>query len=141
MATQRRRMLDLLVYVVLVFLLSMVPRSPDDAIEALIPGPKFFFRDKLAHIISFVILGMLLFRALRWNVSPWRWATFGFLFATAATIGALNELFQAFVPGREVGLGDWAADLFGAAIGIGIFTFTAWGVRGGTSADRIAKGS
>lgn len=138
MATQRRRMLDLLVYVVVIFALSMVPRTSDDAIEALIPGPKFFLRDKLAHAISFVILGMLLFRAVRWDVSPLRWATFGFLFATAATVGALNEVFQSFVPGREVGIGDWTADLIGAAIGIGIFTFTTWGVRGVTNANRAS---
>ena len=113
-------MLPLTVYIALIFALSSIPKFAT-------PGPDFWLRDKVAHLIEFFILGLLLFRAVGWRVSRSGWATFGFLISVAATIGALNEVYQTFIPGREMSTGDWVADLLGAAAGIGIYTFTTLG--------------
>jgi VanZ family protein len=92
-------------------------------------GPEFLLRDKLAHFAEYFILGLLLFRSVRWDISESPWATFGFLVSVAVTIGALNEFCQSFVPGRDMSIGDWVADAVGAAAGVALFTFTPLGGR------------
>ena len=64
--------------------------------------------DKLAHTAEYLVLGYLLARAtgrpnLAWVIAAW--------------FGALDEVHQAFVPGREAGLDDWWADLLGSLLG------------------------
>jgi len=113
-------MLPVTAYIALIFALSSIPKFDT-------PGPDFWLRDKVVHFIEFLILGLLLFRAVGWQVSRSRWATFGFLISVAGTIGALNEVYQTFIPGREMSAGDWVADLLGAAAGIGVYTFTSLG--------------
>jgi VanZ family protein len=120
MAKKWRRMLPVVAYIVLIFVVSSIPTLPA-------PGPEFLFRDKLAHFVEYFILGLLLFRSVRWNISASGWATFGFLVSVAATIGALNEFCQSFVPGREMSIGDWFADTAGAVAGVALFTFTPFG--------------
>ncbi|MBB6099181.1 VanZ family protein [Deinobacterium chartae] len=64
--------------------------------------------DKLAHGLSYALLGYLLARAsarpnLAWVLAAW--------------FGASDEVHQAFVPLRSAGLDDWLADLLGAFLG------------------------
>ena len=115
---------------VLIFLVSSVP-----SLRA--PGPDIVLKDKIAHLVEYFILGVLLFKAAGWRVSHSRVATFAFLLAIAATAGALDEIYQSLIPGREMSLGDWAADVLGAALGIGMFTFSALGRRAGPVVDRL----
>jgi VanZ family protein len=107
-------------YVLLIFVLSSIP-----SLKA--PGPEFVPKDKIAHFAEYFILGVLLFKGIGWTVSPSRAATFGFLLAVGASIGALDELYQSFVPGRMMSVYDWCADAAGVAFGSGIFVFTRWG--------------
>ena len=64
--------------------------------------------DKVAHFLEYAVLGYLSTRATRAPLT-------GFL--VAAVFGATDEVHQAFVPGREPGLGDWMADLAGGFVG------------------------
>ena len=65
--------------------------------------------DKLAHGLSYLLLGYALTRATGRPALAW---------ALAAWLGALDEVHQAFVPGREAGLPDWWADLIGSGLGV-----------------------
>ena len=107
-------------YVLLIFVVSSIP-------SLTAPGPEFVPKDKIAHFAEYFILGVLLFKGIGWTVSPSRAATFGFLLAVGASIGALDELYQSFVPGRMMSVYDWYVDAAGVAIGAGIFVFTRWG--------------
>jgi VanZ family protein len=76
------------------------------------------FRDKLAHAIEYAGLGFFVARAARrcWpDRSPFR------LFAVAVWIagawGVIDEIHQAFVPGRSADVFDVVADALGAMIG------------------------
>ena len=118
-------LMPIIFFVVLIFLVSSIP-----SIHA--PGPGFLLKDKLAHFFEYFILGLLLFRSFRWDVSRSRIATFGFLLAIGATIGAVDEVYQSFIPGREMDINDWYADVLGVAFAVGLFAFTAFGKWPGT---------
>jgi VanZ family protein len=133
MAKKWRRILPVVAWVVVIFVVSSIPAPPT-------LGPEFPFRDKLAHFVEYVILGLLLFRSVRWEISASRWATFGFLLSVAATMGALNELCQSFVPAREMSIGDWVADAAGAAAGIALLTFTPLGGSPAVMGDQPLEG-
>jgi VanZ family protein len=105
-------------YVVLIFIASSIPTLTP-------PGPKFAYKDKLAHIAEYMVLGGLLFKGVGFRVSRSRLVTFGFLLAVGASVGALDELYQSYIPGRNMDVYDWYADLLGASTGIGVFVFTA----------------
>jgi VanZ family protein len=111
-------------YVLLIFIVSSIP-------SLTAPGPEFAPKDKIAHTAEYFILGVLLFKGIGWTVSPSRAATFGFLVAVGASVGALDEIYQSFVPGRMMSVYDWCADVAGVALGSGIFVFTRWGKHPG----------
>ena len=52
-----------------------------------------------------------------------------FLFAVGVSIGALDELLQSYVPGREMDLYDWFADAVGVAAGVGLCVVAGFGNR------------
>jgi uncharacterized protein YfiM (DUF2279 family) len=120
MSRFRRSILFVAGYIVLIFTLSSIP-----SLRA--PGPEFLPKDKIAHFVEYSILGVLLFKGIGWTVTPSRAATFGFLFAVGASVGALDELYQSFVPGRMMSIFDWYADALGVAVGCGVFVFTRLG--------------
>ena len=83
-----------------------------------IPGRHLDLRegtDKIGHVVEYLILGVLLARALgarvanRLLVAAW---------VGVLVFGALDELHQAFIPGRTPDVMDWAADAAGAAAGL-----------------------
>jgi len=117
-------------YVLLIFVVSSIP-----SLKA--PGPEFVPKDKIAHLVEYFVLGVLLFKGIGWTVSPSRLATFGFLFAVGASVGALDEIYQSYVPGRMMSILDWYADALGVAVGCGVFVFTRWG---GDPRDRGRRG-
>lgn len=121
-------LMPIIFFVVLIFLVSSIP-----SLHA--PGPRFLLKDKLAHFSEYLILGLLLFRSFRWDVSRSRVATFGFLLAIGATIGAVDEVYQSFIPGREMDINDWYADVLGVAFAVGLFAFTGFGKWPGTIHD------
>ena len=70
--------------------------------------------DKLAHLIYFGGMAGALRLALPSCGALW-------LFALFAAVGAADEIHQIFIPGRQAGLDDFAADVLGAALGLVIF--------------------
>jgi uncharacterized protein YfiM (DUF2279 family) len=120
MARKWRRILPVVAYIVLIFIVSSIPIPR-------VPGSEFLLRDKLAHFVEYFILGVLLFRSVRWEITESKWALFGFLISIAATVGALNEFTQGLIPSRDMSVVDWFADLAGAAAGVGLFSFTPLG--------------
>lgn len=103
-----------LAYMLLIFVLSSFPIQLD--LER-VP-----FRDKGVHFVEYGTLGALLAHALRATYprshSLWIW-----LLAAVATVlwGALDEIHQAFVPGRNSDVADLVADTIGAVVGAAVF--------------------
>jgi len=64
--------------------------------------------DWAAHFLSYAALGFCLGRACGSSAAGW---------LLAAWFGAFDEVHQAFVPGREAGIGDWWFDLLGSWAG------------------------
>jgi VanZ family protein len=96
-------------YVALIFFLSAQPGFH-------VPGT-FVYRDKVAHILEYGGLGWLLWLAARdtWPTQkPLNRAVLVLLAIMA--LGAIDETFQAGVPGRESSVYDWLADTSGALI-------------------------
>ena len=89
---------------------AMVPR---------IPAPDG--TDKLVHFLFFVVLGFLIQRAL--HVQGSAVVTLYAILALAA-FGALEEFVQQFIPGRDMELFDWIADVSGAIVGVVIARLT-----------------
>ncbi|MFC4637401.1 VanZ family protein [Deinococcus hohokamensis] len=73
------------------------------------PGPPLRHPlDWVAHALSYLALAYSLGRATGRR---------GTALLIAVWFGALDEVHQAFVPGRDAGIGDWLFDLLGALIG------------------------
>jgi VanZ family protein len=76
-----------------------------------------FFLRRAAHLTEYLILGLLVFRALRggsaasWN---WRWS-FGSLVAVAL-YAAIDELHQSFEPTRTASIVDVGIDIAGGIL-------------------------
>jgi VanZ family protein len=83
------------------------------------PGPDSLPKDKIAHLLEYFVLGALLVRGIAGPRERPRWSMMTFLLAVAATVAALDELYQSSVPGRDMSAADWVADAVGAAAGIG----------------------
>ena len=67
--------------------------------------------DWLAHFVTYLALGYCLGRATGRPMTA---------LVLAVWWGALDEVHQAFVPGREAGITDWLFDLLGAFVGAGM---------------------
>lgn len=99
-------------------IITLVSSLPGDKIPPL--GLKL--GDKVIHALEFGLLGIFMFRALRFPRMivpvPYR-ATLvlGMLFA------AVDEIHQYFVPGRYCTFGDFLADTIGIALFAGISAF------------------
>lgn len=72
--------------------------------------------DKLGHGLIFAVLGALLAAAIR--PGPWSRAVLAVCLGVAW--GAIDELHQAFVPGRTSSWGDLLADCAGASLGVAL---------------------
>jgi len=117
----------LLAYMGTVFALSHTSRPP---------VPEFLqgLSDKVLHAVEYAPLAFLWGRVC--GGSPGRRALLGW--AAAGLFGLTDEFHQAFVPGRESSLLDWAADLAGAAAGAAVLAWTlGWTARG----KKIAESS
>ena len=105
----RTRWLPVAAYVALIFTLSAQAGLS-------VPGT-FKWRDKIAHTIEYGLLGGLVFRAARetWPAVAVRRRILVSALAVAA-VGAIDERFQATVPGRDSSVYDWYADATGATL-------------------------
>lgn len=99
-----RYWVPLLVYVAVIFSGSSVH---GDAIPTLFPN-----MDKVAHLLEYSVLGLLIGRALRATFTSLR--PIIFTFATVGLggmIGLADELYQGHVPGRQRDPLDWLTDV------------------------------
>lgn len=109
-SASRTRWLVVFAYVVLIFTLSAQAGLH-------IPGT-FEYRDKVAHTLEYGGLGVLVYRAARdtWPRTPALRRALVTVLAISL-LGALDEKFQSFIPGRDSTPYDWMADTFGATLG------------------------
>ena len=98
--------------------------------------PDVPLRDKIAHAIEYGILAVLNLAALRrsFALPPLRAVATSVLLTSAW--GYLDELHQAFVPGRNSDLLDWGADTLGAIVGASLAAI-ALRRRGSERAERV----
>ena len=91
-------------YVGLIFSLSSLHNT----------GPSLFPNmDKLEHLLEYGLFGLLLGRAFRFTVGGTRglWWAVGTVLVGSA-VGAMDEFYQSFVPGRDSDIHDWMTDSF-----------------------------
>ncbi|MBI5168520.1 MAG: VanZ family protein [Candidatus Eisenbacteria bacterium] len=101
-----RYWLPVLAYVAIIFALSAQAR--------LAPPLHFQNSDKVMHLLEYGGLGLLLSRAVRASMPGRAWVTTALVtVALGMTVGACDEVFQSFVPGRESSVFDWFADSTG----------------------------
>lgn len=82
-----------------------------------VPGPDFPAADKVMHFAAYAVLGGLLaFGAARSGTPPVAAIALGLLY------GAVDEVHQAFVPGRAPDPLDWLADAAGILAAVHLFT-------------------
>jgi len=95
--------LPVLVYVTAIFVVSSMS-SPPNPIH--VPNS-----DKIYHMCEYGLLGVLVGRALRQSVAPYsRLAASIMTVSLVMMIGASDEYYQSFVPGRECDVFDWLTD-------------------------------
>jgi VanZ family protein len=106
------------IYCLLIYIQSAFP-TPGDLPG--IPG-----LDKLAHLLVYLVLGLLFGRAHRLSFPGLSVGTL-FLIAwlSTALYGASDELHQAFVAARSADFVDWLADAGGGALGAGLHLWLA----------------
>jgi len=81
--------------------------------------------DKLAHGSLYLVLGWLTGAAM--CAAGRCTARAGLVaLAVASAFAALDEAHQAWLPGRVPSLGDWAADVIGATIGLAVGIWVWW---------------
>jgi len=93
---------------------------------------------KLAHFGEYLVLSVLLYRALR-NDRQWRLRTALTALAIAAAYSALDEFHQTFVMGRTGAASDSFVDICGAATGQ--LLIAAWSrvLHSGAAASRASR--
>ncbi len=82
--------------------------------------PKIAISDKIEHLFAYLILGIFLYAAFKFQ-DKIRWIKeYAFLSAifVIAFYGLFDELHQLLIPGRICDVWDWTADFIGGIIGI-----------------------
>jgi len=92
-----------------IFVLSSLP-----APHQKLPLPQ---ADKVLHFFAFMLLTMLAYGTLRESKVKGKARIILWAITVGIIYGALDEIHQFYVPGRECSFWDWLADAAGAAIG------------------------
>ena len=101
--------LPVLVYVAAIFAVSSLPD--------LQPPFSFANADKLAHLMEYALLGLLLARAVRATLRiEWPLVAGLLMLLLGMTVGLSDELFQSLIPGRQSSAMDFLADTLGLAL-------------------------
>lgn len=102
--------LPVLAYITLIFGVSSISD---------IPGPAHLKHlDKMAHLVEYGILGLLVGRSFRHSGPRFlRNFWFGFAIIAAMAVGFCDEWYQSTVPGRDRSVFDFLSDVVGATFG------------------------
>ncbi len=106
-----RQLLPFFIWTILIFVGSSIPRLSGD--EFGMPA----WSDKVAHFLEYLILAFLFYRGIRgerWRRGVPAWLI---VLSTGLVIASVDEYHQAFIPGRDANIFDWAADMAGVASG------------------------
>jgi VanZ family protein len=103
---------------------------------------------KTAHVAEYLILGLLAVRAAQWGREGLRWRSVAAGIAFPAVFSTLDEVHQAFVPGRTPSGWDVLLDVSGASVGV-LFICLAglhrhiemrlWGRKPGHSREEVSE--
>ncbi len=117
-------------YLALIFGVSSIPQNP-------LSRTCFRVSDKLAHLAEYTGFGLLLSLAFRSTFHrARRWVLLLVVVFIGAAVGALDETYQATVPGRERELLDWVADVTGVLVGSCLaMALNSWMARRAGDAD------
>ncbi|HEU4725915.1 MAG TPA: VanZ family protein [Candidatus Eisenbacteria bacterium] len=108
--------LPAIAYVGLIFSLSSIHGQD-------IPG-NIPYLDKVAHLLEYSLLGLLLGRAIRFTMTgKGKAAAAGATMLLGAAVGAADEFYQRGVPGRSSDVRDWLTDVTAIALSV---LFTQW---------------
>ena len=99
-----------------------------DATPAQLRSAHYAIR-KLAHFTEYLVLSVLLYRALRGD-RRWNVRAAGIAFAMSGVYAVGDEFHQWFVPGRTAAATDCLIDVSGAAAGQGLLAARARAPRG-----------
>lgn len=102
-----------ILYAMLIIGLSSVPGRS-------FPDIKYLSQDKLIHIGEYLIFGILVGQVIAFRVTA-RSRIFLFTLLLAGAFGALDEVYQILIPGRDNSYADWIADLLGVIAGSSLF--------------------
>lgn len=105
----------LIIYWLIIFTLTTVPTE----------APQLFdFQDKVEHFIAYFVLGSLLTLALHFQKKNPSITKRTFLIALILIFiyGAIDEIHQYFIPGRDCDFFDWLADILGGSAGVVIIS-------------------
>ena len=105
----------LVVYWVAIFVATHLPPSR---------LPQTGVGDKTAHVVGYFGLGVLLYLWL-WLRFPARRATGVWVLGICMIYGLVDELLQIPI-GRHATLGDWIADVIGAAMAVAVMETVRW---------------
>jgi VanZ family protein len=101
-----------LLYMILIWLLSSLPNLE-------VPLEKLPWRDKGVHFVEFAVLGALVAHAVKGS-QPGLADGMAWMVGLVLTCvwAVVDEIHQAFVPGRTADVADVAADALGALLGV-----------------------
>jgi VanZ family protein len=96
------------------FLLTLTswPSPPEVPVVSQIPD-----FDKLVHFTLYGVQGFLLYFAITWPDRRFSWLRVATIAAIVAVWGMLDEVHQAFIPGRFMEGADVMGDLAGGTVG------------------------
>ena len=115
-ATLLKYWLPAAAYIGLIFALSSIPGKD-------IPSG-FPNMDKVAHLLEYSLLGLLLGRAIRFTLAGrGRAAASLATIAAGAAVGVADELYQRGTPGRSSDVRDWAVDVTAVTLSV---LYTQW---------------
>ncbi len=91
-----------------------------------VPIDRLPFRDRGAHFLAYGTLAFFVARAALRTGHTRRLGVWAFAVHTALLWGLLDEVHQAFVPGRSPDVIDLAADGLGASVGALVRVLASW---------------
>ena len=109
--------LPLALYWLAIFIATTVPTDP---------VPQFFnAQDKLEHFSAYFVLSVFLLLTLHFQrkINLLNRKAILFTFILLALYGAVDEIHQYFIPGRFCDITDWASDITGGLMGIGLIGY------------------